>query len=76
METWTMKTERTRNAENIRLEETREHKVPWKKWGPYLNERQWGTVREDYSPNGGISTWRRFGIGPTFATGSPSEICG
>ncbi len=25
---------------------------PWKKWGPYLSERQWGTVREDYSPNG------------------------
>jgi len=35
------------NAEQIRLEEAREHKAPWKKWGPYLSERQWGTVRED-----------------------------
>ena len=26
--------------------------VPWRKWGPYLSERQWGTVREDYSPSG------------------------
>ena len=36
-------------AEKKRLEEAREQKVPWKKWGPYLSERQWGTVREDYS---------------------------
>jgi hypothetical protein len=34
-------------AEQIRLEEARAQKVPWKKWGPYLSERQWGTVRED-----------------------------
>ena len=27
-------------------------KIPWKKWGPYLSERQWGTVREDYSEGG------------------------
>ena len=39
-------------AEQIRLEEAREKKVSWKKWGPYLSERQWGTVREDYSENG------------------------
>jgi len=26
--------------------------TPWRRWGPYLNERQWGTVREDYSENG------------------------
>ena len=31
-------------AEQRRLEEAREQKVPWKKWGPYLSERQWGTV--------------------------------
>ena len=39
-------------AEHVRLEEAREQKVPWKKWGPYLSERQWGTVREDYSEGG------------------------
>ena len=36
------------NKEEIRLKEVREKKIPWKKWGPYLSERQWGTVREDY----------------------------
>ena len=40
------------NAEQTRLEETRSKKAPWKKWGPYLSERQWGTVREDYSESG------------------------
>ena len=38
--------------EEIRLEEDRQHKANWKRWGPYLSERQWGTVREDYSPHG------------------------
>ncbi len=38
--------------EQARLQEERERGVPWKKWGPYLSERQWGTVREDYSENG------------------------
>ena len=32
--------------------------MPWKKWGPYLSERQWGTVREDYSPYG--NAWDYF----------------
>ncbi|ABK98040.1 MGH1-like glycoside hydrolase domain-containing protein [Pelobacter propionicus] len=41
-----------------RLEEAREAEVPWKKWGPYLSERQWGTVREDYSSNG--DAWNYF----------------
>jgi hypothetical protein len=41
-----------KNAETTRLEEARNSKVPWKKWGPYLSERQWGTVREDYSWGG------------------------
>src|SRR6476469_4412708 len=35
-------------AEQKRLNDAREAGVPWKKWGPYLSERQWGTVREDY----------------------------
>src|SRR5713101_2820807 len=40
------------DAERLRLEEARNQGVPWKKWGPYLSERQWGTVREDYSETG------------------------
>ena len=40
------------NAEYHRLDEARAGAVPWHKWGPYLSERQWGTVREDYSANG------------------------
>ncbi|MDX2150366.1 MAG: glucosidase [Bryobacteraceae bacterium] len=39
-------------AEHRRLEESRERRVHWKRWGPYLSERAWGTVREDYSPYG------------------------
>ncbi|NGX37353.1 MAG: hypothetical protein K1000chlam2_00507 [Chlamydiae bacterium] len=35
-----------------RLDEARTNKAPWRLWGPYLSERQWGTVREDYSDNG------------------------
>ncbi|UFS70663.1 glucosidase [Geomonas sp. RF6] len=42
----------TTPAETLRLQEAREQQVPWRKWGPYLSERQWGTVREDYSDNG------------------------
>jgi hypothetical protein len=38
--------------EHQRLEEARTGDVPWKAWGPYLSERQWGTVREDYSAGG------------------------
>ncbi|MCG3158480.1 MAG: hypothetical protein DKINENOH_05124 [bacterium] len=40
------------NAEKKRLAEARSQKAAWKKWGPYVTERQWGTVREDYSPYG------------------------
>lgn len=40
------------NAEKIHLEEDKRGEKSWKKWGPYLTERQWGTVREDYSPQG------------------------
>jgi hypothetical protein len=46
------------NQENQRLVEAREKQAPWKKWGPYLSERQWGTVREDYSDNG--DAWNYF----------------
>jgi len=45
-----------------RLEAARDPKTPWKKWGPYLSERQWGTVREDYSDNGA-------GLGASHQTG-------
>jgi len=38
--------------EHERLQEARAQNLPWRKWGPYLSERQWGTVREDYSDNG------------------------
>ena len=44
--------------EEQRLEESRLRTVHWKRWGPYLSERQWGTVREDYSPDG--EAWRYF----------------
>ncbi|HEY2585673.1 MAG TPA: hypothetical protein VGI81_07910, partial [Tepidisphaeraceae bacterium] len=46
------------NAEQIRLEEARDRQVPWRRWGPYLSERQWGTVREDYSESG--NAWDYF----------------
>jgi hypothetical protein len=45
-------------AEQRRLREARDDAVPWRKWGPYLSERQWGTVREDYSANG--DAWNYF----------------
>ena len=44
--------------EQHRLNEAREKGIPWKKWGPYLSERQWGTVREDYSQDG--NAWDYF----------------
>jgi hypothetical protein len=44
--------------EHARLAEARRGTAPWKQWGPYLSERQWGTVREDYSPNG--DAWGSF----------------
>jgi hypothetical protein len=46
------------NPESDRLEEARTKNVPWRKWGPYLSERQWGTVREDYSDSG--DAWNYF----------------
>jgi hypothetical protein len=45
-------------TEQKRLNDAREQGIPWKKWGPYLSERQWGTVREDYSADG--NAWDYF----------------
>jgi len=48
----------TGGAERLRLQEAEHGLVPWKRWGPYLAERAWGTVREDYSPYG--TAWEYF----------------
>jgi hypothetical protein len=52
------KTTGDKTAEQMRLDDAREQDVPWRLWGPYLSERQWGTVREDYSDNG--DAWNYF----------------
>ncbi|MBV9482002.1 MAG: glucosidase, partial [Acidobacteria bacterium] len=46
------------NQEVTRLQEAHTANTPWRKWGPYLSERQWGTVREDYSHDG--NAWDYF----------------
>src|SRR5437016_9834443 len=46
------------NAEEKRLEEARTRKIHWKRWGPYVSDRAWGTVREDYSATG--EAWEYF----------------
>lgn len=46
------------DAERRRLAEADAGAVPWRRWGPYLSERQWGTVREDYSDDG--DAWSYF----------------
>ena len=48
----------TANPEQERLEEANAHQQVWRKWGPYVSERQWGTVREDYSAEG--DAWNYF----------------
>ena len=50
--------EQRETREQRRLNDARESGIPWKKWGPYLSERQWGTVREDYSQDG--NAWNYF----------------
>jgi hypothetical protein len=45
-------------AEHLRLKDEHDGKAPWKRWGPYVSERSWGTVREDYSPDG--NAWGYF----------------
>ena len=52
------RTESRSNTERLRLQEAHDGKGDWKKWGPYLSERQWGTVREDYSQDG--NAWDYF----------------
>ncbi|MFK8113761.1 MAG: glucosidase [Rubripirellula sp.] len=47
-------------AEDKRLALSDQREENWQRWGPYLSERQWGTVREDYSQSGGDDTWRYF----------------
>ena len=55
-----MKTDKKEiNAERLRLEQQRTGRENWRQWGPYLSERAWGTVREDYSPHG--NAWEYFG---------------
>jgi hypothetical protein len=51
-------TEPAKTAEEVRLDAARDNGVPWRQWGPYLSERQWGTVREDYSADG--NAWDYF----------------
>ena len=46
------------NAEQKRIDDNALNEVPLELWGPYLSERQWGTVREDYSENG--DAWNYF----------------
>src|ERR671922_988245 len=46
------------DPERRRLAEVRTGQAPWYRWGPYLSERQWGTVREDYSADG--NAWNFF----------------
>src|ERR1700754_1033644 len=47
-----------RSVEALRLRESNAYNSPWRRFGPYLSERQWGTVREDYSPGG--TAWEYF----------------
>ncbi|MCA8986115.1 MAG: glucosidase [Planctomycetaceae bacterium] len=53
-----MDAEKASTAEHLRLVENEARSQNWKRWGPYLSERQWGTVREDYSAEG--DAWRDF----------------
>jgi Glycosyl hydrolase family 63 C-terminal domain len=53
-----MAQDKSASAEELRLSEDANRTANWKRWGPYLSERQWGTVREDYSPDG--SCWDSF----------------
>jgi len=52
------RSDRIKTSDEMRLDEARKKAAPWKQWGPYLSERQWGTVREDYSQNG--NAWDYF----------------
>ena len=60
-------------AEQQRLAEARERGVLWRKWGPYLSERQWGTVREDYSDDG--NAWDYFSHDQARSRASARRCC-
>ena len=64
-----MATQQTKTPEHARLEDARTGTVAWKSWGPYLSERQWGTVREDYSAGG--DAWNYFSARPGTLTRVP-----
>src|SRR5216684_3852909 len=49
---------RAQDAERERLAQAAQRKADWRRFGPYLTERQWGTIREDYSANG--DAWSSF----------------
>jgi hypothetical protein len=53
-----MNHEHQADAESQRLEDDAQREKNWKRWGPYLSERQWATVREDYSHDGRL--WEYF----------------
>jgi hypothetical protein len=48
------------SGEQLRLRQSEQRQQNWQRWGPYLSERQWGTVREDYSDGRGDATWNYF----------------
>jgi hypothetical protein len=58
METRSRTAGRDKTAEERRLDDVRARTAHWRRWGPYLADRQWGTVREDYSPHG--TAWDAF----------------
>ena len=55
---WRTGAHQAMTAEERRLKENQDRSAHWRRWGPYLSERQWGTVREDYSPDG--TAWEYF----------------
>ena len=63
-----------RTAEELRLDEAREQGVAWRRWGPYLSERQWGTVREDYSDNGDAWAYSVAKLLQAFAALTPERV--
>ena len=73
----------TTEEERLQAEARREPDANWKRWGPYLAERQWGTVREDYSPNGEPwhylpyedATWRAYRWGEDGLLGLTDRQC-
>src|SRR6201993_1621732 len=58
MATGSVRRRTSASAESRRLADANAGQIPWRKWGPYLSERQWGTVREDFSRSG--DAWNHF----------------